>query len=45
MNKGLKYGAGLIALYLIVKNGKNFNTAVTGGAKGAGTLVQAFQGR
>ena len=45
MNKGLKYGAGLIALYLIVKNGRNFSTAITGGAKGASTLVTSLQGR
>lgn len=45
MNKGLKYGAGLIALYLVVKNGKNFATAMTGGAKGGASLVAAFQGR
>ena len=45
MGKTLKYGTLLIGLYLVVKNGRNFNTAVTGAAKGAGSLVQSLQGR
>lgn len=40
-----KYGAGLIALYLIVANGTKSGRAIRSGAAGATDLVKAFQGR
>lgn len=40
-----KYGAGLIAVYLIVKNGTNSGRAMDAGASGLSKLVRAFQGR
>ena len=40
-----KYGAGLIALYLVVSHGTNFGRAVRGGAAGGATVIKAFQGR
>lgn len=40
-----KYGAGLIALYLVVANGTRFGTAVRAGAAGGTSIIKAFQGR
>ncbi len=40
-----KYGAGLIALYLIVYNGTNAGHVVSAGASGISTDVKALQGR
>jgi hypothetical protein len=40
-----KYGAGLIALYLIVAHGKNFSTAVKGAASGGSGVIKTLQGR
>ena len=37
--------AGLIGLYLIVKNPSGFKTLLTDGPNGGAKLVQAFQGR
>lgn len=41
----LWYGAGLIALYLVVKNPSGLKTALTTGPAGAAQVVKAFQGR
>jgi hypothetical protein len=41
----LKYGAGLIALYLVVFNGSKSGTVFKQGAAGSVSLVKAFQGR
>jgi len=40
-----KYGAGLIALYLVVAHGTNFGRAVRSGSAGGATIIKAFQGR
>jgi len=40
-----KYGAGLIALYLVVINGSNFGTVLTNGANGISTVSKTLQGR
>lgn len=45
MRNALKYGAGLIALYLIVYNGSKSGTVLSEGAKGSGVVIKAFQGR
>lgn len=45
MNKALKYGTGLIALYLVVAHGSNFGRAFGAGAKGTRDIVKTFQGR
>lgn len=41
----LKYGAGLIGLYLVVYYGTNAGKVVSSGAAGAGQVIKAFQGR
>jgi hypothetical protein len=43
--QALKYGAGLIGLYLIVYYGTNAGGVVRAGANGAATTIKAFQGR
>lgn len=45
MKKLLVYGAGLIALYLIVEHGTSSGTVVTDGATGAVNIVKSLQGR
>lgn len=40
-----KYGAGLIALYLIVANGTRSGKAIRSGATGTASVIKAFQGR
>lgn len=45
MKKALGYGAGLIALYLIVYYGSNSGRVIAAGASGTSTVVKAFQGR
>lgn len=39
------YGAGLIALYLVVANGSKAGALFKDGANGGSSLVRAFQGR
>jgi hypothetical protein len=41
----LKYGFGAIALYLLVANGSNGGDLFLKGAKGTGTVINAFQGK
>lgn len=41
----LKYGAGLIGLYLVVANGSNFGQVMSAGAAGGSQLVRSLQGR
>ena len=43
--QSIKYGAGLIGLYLVVYYGSNAGKVVTAGANGGGTIIKAFQGR
>jgi hypothetical protein len=45
MNKALRYGAGLIALYLVVYNGSKAGTLFRAGAYGTTDVVKALQGR
>jgi len=45
MKKALTYGAGLIALYLLVEYSTGTGTLLNSGAAGASTLVKTFQGR
>lgn len=45
LRKALGYGAGLIALYLVVFNGTKSGTLLKAGASGLATDVKAFQGR
>lgn len=40
-----KYGAGLIALYLIVYNGSKAGIVMKEGAAGGVKVIKAFQGR
>ena len=40
-----KYGAGLIALYIVVANGSRFGTVIAAGAKGASDVTRTLQGR
>lgn len=40
-----KYGAGLIALYVIVANGSNFGRVITAGAQGVSNVSRTLQGR
>lgn len=39
------YSFGAIALYLVVAHASGAGTLITDSTKGAGSLVQAFQGR
>lgn len=43
--KALTYGAGLIALYLLVAHQTNSGKLVTDAASGGSTIVKSFQGR
>lgn len=45
MRKALTYGAGLIALYLIVEHGTASGNLLTAGASGGSTVIKTFQGR
>lgn len=45
MKKALVYGGGLIALYLIVKNGSGFSAAATGLGNAGTKVVHGLQGR
>ena len=40
-----KYGASLIALYIVVANGSKFGQVVTAGAQGVSTVSRTLQGR
>lgn len=45
MRKALTYGAGLIALYLLVEYSTGTGTLLKDGSGGAVSLVKALQGR
>lgn len=45
MKKALTYGAGLIALYLVVSNSMGVKAAGSTGFDGVSKLVRALQGR
>lgn len=40
-----RYGAGLIALYIVVANGSRFGQVMSAGADGASELTRTLQGR
>lgn len=43
--KALAYGAGLIALFIIVKNGSRSGQVFSAGASGASKVARTLQGR
>lgn len=43
--RAITYGAGLIALYLVVFYGSNSGKVISAGASGGSTLIKSFQGR
>lgn len=45
MKQSIRYGAGLIALYVVVANGSRFGQVISAGAEGASTLTRTLQGR
>lgn len=45
LRKFAEYGAGLIALYLVVANASGFGTAMTGVRDATTDTIKAFQGR
>ena len=45
MKTGLKYGAGLVGLYLLVYYSTGSGKLLTGVSSGGVNLVKAFQGR
>lgn len=45
VDKVLKRGAFLIALYLVVYNASKAGTLITSGSKGGVSVIKAFQGR
>jgi hypothetical protein len=45
MRNALKYGASLIALYIVVANGSGWGQVITSGANGAVNLTKTLQGR
>ncbi len=40
-----KYGAGLVALYIIVANGSKFGSVISAGANGISGVTKTLQGR
>lgn len=40
-----KYGAGLIALYIVVANGSKFGQVISSGATGISGVTKTLQGR
>lgn len=40
-----KYGAGLIALYIVVANGSKMGTVISKGAAGVSSVTKTLQGR
>jgi hypothetical protein len=44
MKQFLKYGFGVIALYLLVYNGTNSGKLISAGATGAKQIINGFQG-
>lgn len=41
----MKYGAGLIALYVVVANGSQFGQVIAAGAEGTSRVARTLQGR
>jgi hypothetical protein len=45
LKQSLRYGTGLIALYIIVANGSQFGGVIAAGANGASHVTRTLQGR
>lgn len=45
LRQALKYGASLIALYLVVANGTQMGQLIAKGATGASDITRTLQGR
>jgi hypothetical protein len=45
LRQSLRYGTGLIALYLVVANGSKFGEVFSAGATGVSDVTRALQGR
>jgi hypothetical protein len=45
VKQGMKYGVGLIALYLLVANASGAGQVFTSGANGLSTVTKTLQGR
>jgi hypothetical protein len=45
LRNSLRYGAGLIALYLVVYNGSKSGNVIKEGAAGVSKITSTFQGR
>ncbi len=45
LKQSLRYGAGLIALYVVVANGSNFGAVIAAGAEGTSKVTRTLQGR
>lgn len=43
--QALRYGTGLIALYVVVAHGSSFGSVITAGAEGASKVTKTLQGR
>jgi hypothetical protein len=45
LKQGMKYGVGLVAVYLLVKNASGSGTLISSGASGISTVTKTLQGR
>jgi hypothetical protein len=45
LKQSLRYGAGLIGLYIVVANATGFGKVITAGAAGSSQLTKTLQGR
>lgn len=45
IKQSLRYGAGLIALYIVVANGSEFGRVIASGAEGGSRITRTLQGR
>jgi len=45
LKQSMKYGVGLIAVYLVVANASNSGKVIESGASGISTVTKTFQGR
>ncbi len=45
MKQALRYGTGLIALYIVVANGSKFGQVMAAGAEGTAQVTRTLQGR
>jgi hypothetical protein len=45
LKQSLRYGTGLIALYIVVANASGFGQALISGAEGGSRITRTLQGR